>query len=78
MSDVRELIETCSLQGIRTTLAADLFSVGVLQSHISHFGGMPLIHFQTPPGDDWRLSIKRFVDIIISALLIILLSPLFL
>jgi len=77
MSDVRELIETCSLQGIRTTLAADLFSVGVLQSHISHFGGMPLIHFQTPPGDDWRLSIKRFVDIIISALLIILLSPLF-
>lgn len=77
MDAVRAMVEMCAQQGVRTTIAADLFSVGMLQSQISYFGGMPLIHFQTPPGDAWQLSVKRWVDIVLSGLLLIILAPVF-
>jgi exopolysaccharide biosynthesis polyprenyl glycosylphosphotransferase len=77
MPQVEEMILICSEQGVRTTIAADLFSVGMVKSGISYFGGMPLIHFQTPPGDRWELAVKRVFDIAAAALLLALLAPLF-
>ncbi|MEZ4753367.1 MAG: sugar transferase [Bdellovibrionota bacterium] len=78
MPEVEEMILTCTEQGVQTTIAADLFSVGLIKSGISYFGDMPLIHFQTPPGDRWELGIKRLIDLIISGILLIILSPVFL
>lgn len=78
MPEVEEMVLVCSEQGIRTTIAADLFSLGMVKSGISYFGGMPLIHYQTPPGDRWELMVKRVLDIVFSLFLLILLSPLFL
>ncbi len=77
MPEVEELVLVCSEQGVRTTIAADLFSVGLVKSGMSYFGGMPLIHFQTPPGDRWELAVKRAMDIAVSCILLLLLSPLF-
>ena len=77
MPAVREVVLLCAEEGVRTTLTADLFSVGLIKSGISFFGGLPLIHFQTPPGDQWELSVKRAFDIVGSVLLLVLLSPLF-
>ena len=77
MEEVEEMIAVCTEQGVRTTLAADLFSVGIINSGISYFAGMPLIHFQTPPGDRWDLSVKRMLDITLSAFLLVFLAPLF-
>lgn len=78
MKEVEELVRSCAERGIRTTIAGDLFSVGIIRSDISYFGGMPLIHFQTPPGDNWCLSLKRVVDVVVSLFLMIVLSPLYL
>jgi exopolysaccharide biosynthesis polyprenyl glycosylphosphotransferase len=75
MEQVEELVLACSEQGVRTTLAADLFSFGLVRSDLSYFGSMPLIHFQTPPGDRWELSIKRVIDVVVAALLLVLLAP---
>jgi exopolysaccharide biosynthesis polyprenyl glycosylphosphotransferase len=75
---VEEVISFCAEQGVRTTIAADLFSMGLVKSGISFFGDIPLIHFQTPPGDRWELVVKRWVDVLLSTLLIIILSPLLL
>ena len=77
MPQVEEMVLVCAEQGVRTTIAADLFSIGLIKSGISYFGGMPLIHFQTPPGDSWELVVKRMIDIVVSALALVLLSPLF-
>lgn len=77
MPEVENMIVIAAEQGVRTTLAADLFSIGLVKSGISYFGDMPLIHFQTPPGDRWELSIKRGLDIIIASILLVLLAPLF-
>lgn len=75
---VQQMIISCAEQGVRTTIAADLFSVGLVKSRISYFGTMPLIHFETPPGDRWELSLKRVLDIFVSVFLLLVLSPLFL
>jgi exopolysaccharide biosynthesis polyprenyl glycosylphosphotransferase len=78
MPAVRELVCSCAEEGVRTTIAADLFSIGLVKSGMSYFGGTPLIHFHTPPGDQWELSVKRWVDIVVSAILLVVLSPLYL
>ena len=78
MPEVENAMEICSDQGIRTTVVADLFSIGIVKSGLSYFGDMPLIHFQTPPGDRWELSIKRALDIAISLVLLIAILPLLL
>lgn len=78
MEQVSEMILLCSEQGVRTTLAADLFSTGLMKSGISYFGEIPLIHYETPPGDGWTLTFKRVLDIVVSAALLIALSWLFL
>lgn len=75
---VEEGVVVCAEQGVRTTIAADLFSIGIVKSGLSYFGDMPLIHFQTPPGDRWELSVKRILDIGVSTLLLVALSPIFL
>jgi exopolysaccharide biosynthesis polyprenyl glycosylphosphotransferase len=78
MPEVEEIVLACSEQGIRTTLVADLFSLGLINSGISYFGDIPLIHFQTPPGDSWQLGFKRLIDIVVSVLVLTFLSPLYL
>jgi exopolysaccharide biosynthesis polyprenyl glycosylphosphotransferase len=78
MPQVEEMVLVCAEQGVRTTIAADLFSIGLVKSGISYFGGMPLIHFQTPPGDSWELVVKRILDIAVAAVALVVLSPLFL
>jgi exopolysaccharide biosynthesis polyprenyl glycosylphosphotransferase len=77
MAEVEEMVLVCSEQGVRTTIAADLFSLGMVKSGLSYFGGMPLIHFQTPPGDRWELTVKRWLDIGVSGALLIALLPIF-
>lgn len=78
MPQVEEMVLVCAEQGVRTTIAADLFSIGLVKSGISYFGSMPLIHFQTPPGDSWELVVKRMLDIGVAAVSLVVLSPLFL
>ena len=77
ISEIEEAVVVCAEQGIRTTIAADLFSIGLVKSGISYFGDIPLIHFQTPPGDRWELGLKRVIDVAVSGLALVLLSPLF-
>jgi exopolysaccharide biosynthesis polyprenyl glycosylphosphotransferase len=78
MPEVEEMVLVCAEQGVRTTIAADLFSIGLIKSGISYFGGMPLIHFQTPPGDSWELALKRWIDVFVAAFALVLFSPAFL
>jgi hypothetical protein len=78
MPQVEELVVVSSEQGVRVTIAADLFSIGLVKSGLSYFGGMPLIHFQTPPGDRWELAFKRWFDFFRAAIMMILLSTLYL
>ena len=77
LSEVEEVISICGEQGIRTTVVADIFSLGLKNSEMSYFADFPLIHFQAPPGAFWALSLKRLIDIVISSTLLVGLLPVF-
>lgn len=77
MLETEELILACSEQGVETSIVADLFSFGLVKSKLSYFGGIPLIHFETPPGDRWDLSLKRIIDIFLSSVALIIAFPIF-
>ena len=75
---VKELAEIAVDEGVGVTLAADFFALGIKNSDTSYFGSTPLIHYRPSPGDTSRLAFKRVIDVVVSAMLLVLLSPLFL
>jgi len=72
---VHAVMQLCADQGLRVTLLAESFSIGLATSQLSYFDGVPLIHFAPPPGDMWELGLKRGMDIVLSFILLVLLAP---
>ena len=77
---VEELAQIAVEEGVRVTMAADLFSLEIFKSDISYFGTVPLIHYQPLPAspESGALLVKRLMDIVISAAMLVVLSPLML
>lgn len=78
IAEVEEMLLICAEEGVRTTIAADLFSAGLVRSEISYFAGYPLIHYHTPAGSHWELALKRAFDICVASIMLIVLAPLLL
>ncbi len=72
---VQELAQIAAEEGVRVTIAADLFSLEIFQSDISYFGSLPLIHYQPSHAGTLALAGKRVIDLAVSMLLLILLFP---
>ena len=79
-SIVEELAQIAVEEGVRVALAADLFSLEIFHSDISYFGAIPLIHYEPSPGgsDSGALLVKRAIDLFVSSVLLVLVSPLLL
>ncbi len=76
-AQIREMAQIASEEGIRVTLAADLFSLKMINSEITYFGDLPLIQYDSSPGggDSTELVVKRATDVIVSATSLVLLFP---
>ncbi len=74
---IKDLAEIAVDEGVRVTFAADVFSMGFISSDIGRFGDIPVIHYNPSPtgSDSLSLVAKRFLDLSLSLLLIILLLP---
>ncbi len=79
-TEMKALAEIAVEEGVRVTLAADLFSLEMFNSEMSYFGNVPLLHYQPSAGvgDSGAHAMKRFIDIVVSATLLVVLSPVFL
>lgn len=58
--------------------AADLLGAKVLKTEVTELTGIPIVEVKKTLLDGWGRIVKRFLDLIVSTILIILLSPLFL
>jgi exopolysaccharide biosynthesis polyprenyl glycosylphosphotransferase len=58
--------------------AADLLDTKVLKTEVAHTAGVPIVEVKKTPLDGWGRIAKRIFDIIGSAFLIIILSPILL
>ena len=74
---VKRLAVIASDQGVKVTLAADFFSLSIAKSDVSYLGNVPLLHYHAAPNFEYRpsLLLKRVLDLIVSATLLLLLWP---
>jgi len=71
------ILELCKEQGIRTRVAADFFPTKVTNLSMEFLENVPVITFSSAPDHGFTLMIKRFLDIVISAIMLFVLSPFF-
>ncbi len=74
---INDILECCEREGVQVRLNSDFFGKIAKRVRIDHIYGLPIISFVTTPDNEWALYAKRLIDILISGLLLILLSPLF-
>jgi len=77
LNHMENAIHTCETEGIKATIAVDLFDAKIARIRQTELDGIPLLTFETTVAKEWQLFIKRAIDIVISGLGIIMLSPLF-
>jgi exopolysaccharide biosynthesis polyprenyl glycosylphosphotransferase len=77
----RHLIETivdlCEEQGIIVRIQAEMFKLKTARSQVDELNGMPIVTIRSGPADSWQLFVKRLLDIAGSAILLLLLIPVF-
>ncbi len=71
------VITLCMEQGINVRIIADLFFTQIAKSKIEIFEQTPTITMYTGTMDHGGLLVKRFLDIVLSLALLVILSPIF-
>ncbi len=74
---IRKIMSLCETEGIRTSIAVDYFEFQLSQAKESNLKGIPLLTFEATRASMWHLAIKRFFDLIVSGLALVLFSPVF-
>jgi exopolysaccharide biosynthesis polyprenyl glycosylphosphotransferase len=70
-----EVFLQCDEEGVRTRIAIDFFPHVNSDVTLDRVGDAPLLTFSAAPLDDLRLVLKRFLDIVVSAVALVVLSP---
>ncbi len=73
-----EIIELCVQQGITVRILADFFFVSLAKSKLEYFEDNAVMTLFTGNMNSGFLIIKRLMDIVVSSVLLVALSPLFL
>lgn len=72
------LLKTCREHGVIVRVLTTFFSPDISGAQIDEAGNAPVVTFSSIPSDSLRLALKRALDIIGAALLIVALSPIML
>ena len=76
MASLEPHIRKCEEVGVRVHLRADFFSTLISRTYTSDIDGMPILTFSSTPQRGYLLLVKRTMDLTISSLGIVILSPL--
>jgi exopolysaccharide biosynthesis polyprenyl glycosylphosphotransferase len=75
LSRIEQSILSCEREGIKVSVAVDLFDFKIGKLQATDLGGIPLMRLETTPGSPWELFMKRSLDIIVSLVGLVLLAP---
>ena len=78
LSRIEPLVQFCENKGLRMHLSIDYFELKLARVKQTELNGFPILTFETTPDQLWHLLLKRIIDIVVSALALILLAPVFL
>ncbi len=74
---LEEVFLQCDEEGVRTRVAVGFFPHVNSDISFDRVGDAPLLTFSAAPLDDVRLLLKRFFDVVISAVALVVFAPLF-
>jgi len=75
-SQIERAINLLEEQGIMVHLLSDNFPHRLARSRASEFEGTPLLSLHSAPAMTWRTEIKRLIDVVVAAIMLVLLFPL--
>ena len=70
------LISQCEREKVSIRVFPDVFQIMASEVTIGDLGGLPLLTIRDVALRGWKLTLKRAVDVIVSSVLLLLLSPL--
>lgn len=71
------LLTYCQENHLDLKYAASLFQTQSLHLNMNSIAGIPIVEIQDTPLDGWRRVYKRIFDLVLSSILLIILSPVF-
>jgi exopolysaccharide biosynthesis polyprenyl glycosylphosphotransferase len=74
--EMLELISKCSKASLSIKVFPDVFQIIATQVTIDDLGGLPLLSVRDVRQHGWRLTVKRLMDVTLSAIGLVLISPL--
>ena len=76
--EITSIVNLCEEQGIIVRLLSDLFDLRIAKSNIDYIDDIPCLTLHSAPIEQWHLLLKRFLDVILSSILIVIVLPLML
>jgi exopolysaccharide biosynthesis polyprenyl glycosylphosphotransferase len=73
---IEAMVQLCQEQGIVVRVQPDLSLRTFVKPYIGEFGGVPFVTVRSVPRDGWPLFIKRLIDVVGGAALLVGLAPL--
>jgi exopolysaccharide biosynthesis polyprenyl glycosylphosphotransferase len=77
-SEITSIINLCEEQGIIVRLLSDLFDLKIAKSNVDYVDDIPCLTLHSTPIEHYNLLLKRFLDVVLSSILLVFLSPLML
>jgi exopolysaccharide biosynthesis polyprenyl glycosylphosphotransferase len=74
-SPATSIAGACEQQGITTRVLTNIFDLRLAHAQVEEFGGSSLITNYTGVAEGWPVLVKRGLDIVISAVLLVVLLP---
>jgi exopolysaccharide biosynthesis polyprenyl glycosylphosphotransferase len=75
---VQEALLACEAEGVEAWVSANFIQTLFTRVQFDQFAGQPLLIYRTTPSISWELLMKRLIDAVGAAFLLILTSPLML
>lgn len=75
LSMIEDILYICDVEGIRVSVAVDLFELKISKAKYRYLDKFPLLTFESAPDKLLHLFIKRLFDVIISGVALVLVSP---
>jgi exopolysaccharide biosynthesis polyprenyl glycosylphosphotransferase len=74
--NVDKIAHVCEDEGVKLCLMADVFDVQVARMRLVELGAIPLLTLEPVAQEEWKLFVKRLLDVTITVLMAPLLLPL--
>jgi exopolysaccharide biosynthesis polyprenyl glycosylphosphotransferase len=76
LSAMEDAILTCQEQGVSVRISLDVLRVGHARMSVGEIAGLPMLALTRTPSDKLALAAKRAFDVLVSAAVLVVLSPL--